>query len=129
MKMFRVAGILARFASVLVSALLTNCQNASALDGSQITQVEDAVVNHICSDPTWVACWGEQPSRCTSVIRPMAHSCLQQYLATVQTGMDVNKAQQIGGKIIGCLNQEFLQSHPMGKKNSPECAEVPKHLR
>jgi hypothetical protein len=27
------------------------------------------------------------------------------------------------------LNKEFLGSHPMGKKNTPECAEVPQHLR
>ncbi len=114
---------------MLICLLVTMSRDARALDSSQMTQVEDAVVNHICSDPNWVACWGEQPSRCSTVIRTVAHRCLEQYLATVDTGMDINKAQEIGVKIIGCLNQEFLQSHPMGKKNSPECAEVPQHLR
>ena len=110
-----------------LAALLV--QAAHALDNNQISQVENAVVTHICSEPTWVACWNEQPSQCTSVIRTVAHKCLEEYLATVQTGMDPGKAQDIGSKIIGCLNKEFLGSHPMGKKNTPECAEVPQHLR
>jgi hypothetical protein len=100
-----------------------------ALDSTQMSQVESAVVTHICSDPSWVACWNEQPTQCTSVIRSVTRKCLQEYLATVQTGMDQSKANEIGSKIIGCLNKEFVASHPMGKKNTPECSEVPQHLR
>ncbi len=122
-------GVVTSVVCVLVGAFSISARSAHALENSQISQIEDAVVTHICSDPNWLACWGEQPSSCTSVIRTVTHKCLQEYLATVQTGMDPSKAQEIGGKIIGCLNKDFLQSHPMGKKESPECAEVPQHLR
>jgi hypothetical protein len=129
MKTIGLASLTARVVALLVLTFLTTTNPARALDNSQISQIEDAVVKHICSDPSWVACWGEQPSSCTTVIRSVAHRCLQEYLSTVQTGMDPSKAQDIGVKIIGCLNKDFLESHPMGKKNSPECAEVPQHLR
>jgi hypothetical protein len=119
-----------RFAAVcaFLSLIMTPI-GSFALDSTQISQVESAVVTHICSDPSWVACWNEQPTQCTSVIRSVTRKCLEEYLATAQTGMDQTKANEIGSKIIGCLNKEFVASHPMGKKNTPECSEVPQHLR
>lgn len=102
---------------------------ASALEEAHIKQIEAAVVKHICSDSSWLECWGEKPSSCDKVIGKVAETCLGQHLPRVKAGVQYEEARVTGLKIIKCINDEFSVSRPFGKKDTPECQEVPQHLQ
>ena len=130
--LFKMAGLvrgafLATILPLLVVVLLA--RSAAALEESHIQQIEAAVVKHICSEREWLDCWGEQPSNCEKIIAPVAKTCLEQYLPAVRESVQYDQAQTIGLKIITCLNQEFGSNRPFGKKDSPECLQVPQHLQ
>jgi hypothetical protein len=120
--------VLAAILPLLVAVLLFT-RSAAALEESHIQQIEAAVVKHICSEREWLDCWGEQPSNCEKIIAPVAKTCLEQYLPAVRESVQYDQAQTIGLKIITCLNQEFGSNRPFGKKDSPECLQVPQHLQ
>ena len=103
--------------------------SASALEESHIKQIEAAVVKQICSDSSWLECWGEKASSCDSVMGKVSERCLGQYLPGVKQNVQYEQARATGLKIIKCLNDEFAESRPFGKKDTPECQEVPRHLQ
>lgn len=103
--------------------------SASALEENHIKQIEAAVVKHICSDSSWLECWGEKPSSCNKVMGQVAERCLGQYLPGVKQNVQYEQARATGLKIIKCINNEFALSRPFGKKDTPECQEVPRHLQ
>lgn len=102
---------------------------AVALDDARLTQMEDAVVKHICSDARWLSCWGESPGDCVRITRSFTRRCLKDNLVDVNDSLDQQRAQRVGLQIVTCFNKEFVASHPMGKKNTPECKEIPEHLK
>jgi hypothetical protein len=124
-------GFLVWLAGLGISTLAntTTALPASALEDDHIKQIEAAVVKHICSDSAWLACWGEKPASCNAIIGKVANTCLGQYLPGVKQNVQYEQARAAGLKIIKCINDEFSVSRPFGKKDTPECQEVPTHLR
>jgi hypothetical protein len=102
---------------------------AYGLEPGHIKTIEAAVVKHICSDPAWVTCWGEQTTDCSKLIGDVAQRCLENFLAPLPTGVKYEQAQAAGLKAITCINVEFAANRPLGKKDSPECQQIPAHLQ
>ena len=124
MHAFQTCGI-----AMLVVTIVLGTQGALALEDAHIKKIEEAVVKHICSEPAWVECWGERASSCERVMTPVTKTCLEQYLPAVKESVQYDQARIVGLKIITCLNNEFVATRPFGKKDSPECAQVPQHLQ
>lgn len=103
--------------------------NAHALDESNIKNIESAVVKHICSDTAWLKCWSEPPEKCDQIIGKVTATCIGQYLQVIPQGIQFEEANDLGVKVIECLNHEFASTHPTGKKDSPECQIIPLHLQ
>lgn len=121
------AALVTSLASAWICGFLAD--DASALEESHIQQIEAAVVRHICSDSSWLACWGEKPEACKDLMGKVASTCLEQYLPGVRQDVKYEEAREAGLKVIKCLNQEFASTHPSGKKDSPECRVAPQHLQ
>ena len=124
-------GFLVWIAALGITSLgyATTTPPALALEDDHIKQIEAAVVKHICSDTAWLECWGEKPASCNAIIGKVANTCLGQHLPGVKQNVQYDQARATGLKIIKCINDEFALSRPFGKKDTPECQEVPTHLR
>jgi hypothetical protein len=116
-------------ATSITTLLAIPLHRSFALDGSHIKQIEESVVNHVCSNTSWLTCWGDNPASCSEIIRRVASSCLKQFLPTVPQEVQYQEARETGIRIVECINKEFASSRPFGKKNSEECRDIPEHLK
>jgi hypothetical protein len=90
----------------------------------------DGMVTYICSDGgEWLTCYSLKPADCERIQRSFVGTCLRDAFGNEAQALSQEEGVLRSKEAITCFNREFMSRYGMGKKNTPECQQGPKHLQ